>query len=153
MSRARGTATTAGERKICDPASAAAVQSLRRYTARPVVCTLPVVVLKHSLAAEGSSGSRAGGGGGDNGANGDDGVDGSGRSESAVEFRPPLSARKRRAIAGLGMGAENKCVLRFDRPFWPVHCPYLQTTDQRFRFINLHYFGKAGVIVAHIGPV
>ena len=27
----------------------------------------------------------------------------------------------------------------------------MQTTDPRFRYINLHFFGKHGVIVAHMG--
>ena len=31
--------------------------------------------------------------------------------------------------------------------FWPVSRPYLQCTDQRFRFLNLHHFGKPGVLL------
>ena len=66
-----------------------------------------------------------------------------------VRFSPQLSERKREAIARLGMGTENKVVLRWAVKdiFWPAARPYLQCTDQRFRFLNLHHFGKAGVLL------
>ena len=42
----------------------------------------------------------------------------------------------------VGYGVDNKVVLRFDKPFWP-YSPrfskaYIQCTDQRFRFVDLH---------------
>ncbi len=37
---------------------------------------------------------------------------------SAVRFDPPLSDRKQAAIAAMGMGTENKVVMRFARAFW-----------------------------------
>ena len=36
----------------------------------------------------------------------------------AVKFLPPLPAKKANAIAKLGVGSLNKCVLRFDSVFW-----------------------------------
>ena len=66
-----------------------------------------------------------------------------GRSrESEVSFDPPLSRRKRSAIAALGMGTENKVVLRFERCFWPAKARFLNCTDQRYRFINMHAYGE-----------
>ena len=38
----------------------------------------------------------------------------------AVGFAAPLDARRQRAIDRLEMGLLNKCVLRFDRVFWPA---------------------------------
>ena len=69
--------------------------------------------------------------------------------DGGVRFTPPLSAPKREAIARLGMGTENKVVLRWAVAdiFWPAAVPYLQCTDQRFRFLNLHHFGKPGVLL------
>ena len=76
-----------------------------------------------------------------------------GRAErSNVTFAPPLSHRKRAAIASLGMGVENKVVLRFERCFWPAKIRFLNCTDQRYRFINMHAYGKPNTIVAHVGP-
>ena len=71
-----------------------------------------------------------------------------------VRFTPPLSAPKREAIARLGMGTENKVVLRWAVAdiFWPAAVPYLQCTDQRFRFLNLHHFGKPGVLLVMRAP-
>ena len=71
---------------------------------------------------------------------------------SEVMFVPPLSPRKRSAIAALGMGTENKVVLRFERCFWPAKARFLNCTDQRYRFINMHAYGKPNVIVAHVAP-
>ena len=71
---------------------------------------------------------------------------------SEVTFVPPLSPRKRSAIAALGMGTENKVVLRFESCFWPAKARFLNCTDQRYRFINMHAYGKPNVIVAHVAP-
>jgi monoamine oxidase len=42
-----------------------------------------------------------------------------------VTFAEPLSRKRQRAIDGLGMGLLNKCVLRFDRVFWPAHADWI----------------------------
>jgi monoamine oxidase len=42
-----------------------------------------------------------------------------------VTFVEPLDARRQRAIDGLGMGLLNKCVLRFDRVFWPEDADWI----------------------------
>lgn len=72
-------------------------------------------------------------------------------TNSGVSFFPSLSSKKREAIKHLGMGVENKIILQFEAPFWKNQ-PYFQCTDQRFRFINLDYFGVPGVIVVHTSP-
>lgn len=43
-----------------------------------------------------------------------------------VRFSPALPRAKVRAIDTLGMGVLNKCVLRFERPFWPQDVDWLQ---------------------------
>lgn len=43
----------------------------------------------------------------------------------AVRFAEPLEKRRQRAIDGLGMGLLNKCVLRFDRAFWPAEVDWI----------------------------
>ena len=110
-----------------------------------------------------------------------------------MRFSPRLSERKREAITRLGMGTENKVVLRWAVRdiFWPAARPYLQArppppptllrplaycmhaasstthlhvcyvhlayclqcTDQRFRFLNLHHFGKPGVLLVMCAPL
>jgi monoamine oxidase len=42
-----------------------------------------------------------------------------------VTFIEPLDASRQRAIDGLGMGILNKCVLRFDRVFWPEDADWI----------------------------
>lgn len=99
---------------------------------------------------------------------------------NTIQFHPPLSEAKRGAIERLGFGVENKVsptalqephawycitwhgllahccffieiVLQFERAFWPK-TPYFQCTDTRFRFLNLDFYGKKGVIIAHVSP-
>jgi hypothetical protein len=76
------------------------------------------------------------------------------RARGGLDFVPPLSAPKREAIEQLGMGVENKVVLRWpvDEIFWPLEEPYLQCIDPRFRFVNGHFFGKCGVLVVLVAP-
>ena len=71
---------------------------------------------------------------------------------STIEFAPALSDAKRRAIATLGAGTENKVVMRFEKPFWPIDKRFVQCTDQRFRFLNCAPYGKPNVLVAHVAP-
>lgn len=76
-----------------------------------------------------------------------------GRAEaSRVAFAPALSEDKRRAIATLGAGVENKVVMRFAKTFWPVTKRFIQCTDQRFRFLNGAPYGKPNVLIAHVAP-
>jgi monoamine oxidase len=42
-----------------------------------------------------------------------------------VAFAEPLHPKRQRAIDGLGMGLLNKCVLRFDRVFWPSEADWI----------------------------
>ena len=72
-------------------------------------------------------------------------------NEIQKNFIPPLSTGKTNAISNLGMGTENKVILQFEEIFWP-NIPYFQVIDQRFRFINLHYFGKDGILLAQVCP-
>lgn len=98
------------------------------WTAKYVICTLPLGVLKGWA------------------------------DQTAVSFCPPLSQPKQLAISSLGMGTENKVVLRFARPWWPdrdspyAKKAYLQCTDHRFRFLDLDRHGKTGLLVAHVSP-
>ena len=71
---------------------------------------------------------------------------------STIAFAPALSDAKRRAIATLGAGTENKVVMRFEKPFWPTEKRFVQCTDQRFRFLNCAPYGKPNVLVAHVAP-
>jgi monoamine oxidase len=71
---------------------------------------------------------------------------------STIEFAPALSDAKRRAIATLGAGTENKVVMRFEKPFWPIDKRFVQCTDQRFRFLNCAPYGKPNVLIAHVAP-
>lgn len=76
-----------------------------------------------------------------------------GRNQSsAVQFLPPLSDEKRMAIQTLGMGVHNKVILRFhpDDVFWPPNTPQINCLDRRFQFLNLHAYGKFGVLLTHI---
>lgn len=43
----------------------------------------------------------------------------------SVTFAKPLDPRRQRAIDGLGMGLLNKCVLRFERVFWPANADWI----------------------------
>ncbi|MEI6800918.1 MAG: NAD(P)/FAD-dependent oxidoreductase, partial [Pseudomonadota bacterium] len=45
-----------------------------------------------------------------------------------VKFVPALPSDKVAALAGLGMGSLNKCILRFDRRFWPQAYDWIGTT-------------------------
>lgn len=48
----------------------------------------------------------------------------------AVAFAPALPRDKRTALAGLGMGSLNKCILRFQRRFWPENYDWIGSTSQ-----------------------
>ena len=73
--------------------------------------------------------------------------------ESRMNFIPALSDAKLAAIKALDMGVENKLVMRFAEPFWPINAsPFIQVTEKGVRFLSLHHYGKPGVLVAHFCP-
>jgi hypothetical protein len=58
---------------------------------------------------------------------------------NAIVFSPPLSARKRDAIDTLGVGNENRVVLRFETRFWPDCEGYFVTlVRQCFSVLQLY---------------
>ncbi|VEL11172.1 unnamed protein product [Protopolystoma xenopodis] len=77
---------------------------------------------------------------------------------SAVTFEPLLPARKREAINRLGLphvgaATHNKVVLRFSVPedvFWDAEAAHLECPDSRLHILNLHRYGKPGVLCAHL---
>ncbi len=48
-----------------------------------------------------------------------------------IAFGAPLAPTRQRAIDGLGMGLLNKCVLRFDRVFWPPEVDWIDFLGPR----------------------
>ncbi|GAB5365134.1 hypothetical protein AAMO2058_001030800 [Amorphochlora amoebiformis] len=73
---------------------------------------------------------------------------------SSIKFTPTLPRAKLGAIRDIGSGAHGKIVLRFrpDQVFWPKSTPQLVPLDQRFHILNLHAYGKTGVLCAHVWP-
>lgn len=70
-----------------------------------------------------------------------------------VEFSPPLPEFKRKAIAALGMGTENRVAMLFDpskAPFWPADAHFLRPVHGRYTFANLHALGLTGVLCAWV---
>ncbi len=73
--------------------------------------------------------------------------------ETSIRFIPPLSDGKVVAINRMAMGAENKVIMQFRKPFWPLsQTPYMQTVVNGLRFLSLHHYDKPGVLVAHLCP-
>jgi monoamine oxidase len=73
--------------------------------------------------------------------------------KTAICFVPPLSDKKLSAINTLAMGAENKVIMQFRKPFWSLlDAPYMQTSVVGLRLLSLHHYGKPGVLVAHLCP-
>lgn len=78
-----------------------------------------------------------------------------GRPVDAISAQPrPMP--KAAVIDALGFGFENKVVVRFVEKFWSKskggNTSHWQSSDQRFRFLNLDALGKPGTLVAHVGP-
>ena len=70
-----------------------------------------------------------------------------------VAFSPPLPEYKRKAIAALGMGTENRVAMLFDpskTPFWPTDAHFLRPVHGRYTFANLHALGLTGVLCAWV---
>ncbi|GAB5364307.1 hypothetical protein AAMO2058_000958300 [Amorphochlora amoebiformis] len=74
--------------------------------------------------------------------------------KGSVRFDPPLPKAQKLAISRIGSGAHNKVVFRFARKdiFWPKASPNFNSPDPCIQWLNLHAYGKCGVIVAHIWP-
>merc|ERR1712224_380534 len=69
-------------------------------------------------------------------------------------FLPPLREEILDAIQRGGMGTHNKVILRFDpfkNKFWPDVANF-GSSDPRFHWLNLDYYGKAGTLCTHIYP-
>mmetsp|Transcript_34661 Transcript_34661/g.54127 ORF Transcript_34661/g.54127 Transcript_34661/m.54127 type:complete len:250 (-) Transcript_34661:537-1286(-) len=75
-------------------------------------------------------------------------------TDEEQQTRNLLSEQKVNAIKKIGIGFENKILLQFKEVFWPTddQHAYMNCTDNRFRFVNLHKHGKTGIIVAHASP-
>ncbi|TNN17844.1 Lysine-specific histone demethylase 1 [Schistosoma japonicum] len=77
---------------------------------------------------------------------------------STITFNPELPLAKRRAIERLGMPSQGsstheKVILRFKCPehvFWDTRAAHLKCPDPRFHILNLHRYGKHGVLCAHL---
>ncbi|MBS2017718.1 MAG: FAD-dependent oxidoreductase [Deltaproteobacteria bacterium] len=75
----------------------------------------------------------------------------------AVRFSPPLSDRKRAALARMGMGCLSKTHLRFDRVFWPIESDFLgriPRAEEKARwayFVNVAKFGGDPTLIAFNG--
>jgi len=74
--------------------------------------------------------------------------------DSCITFEPALPQIKKEAIRSLGSGAHNKIIVRFkpEHVFWPKNTPQLVPLDQRFHILNLHAYGKPGILCAHVWP-
>mmetsp|Transcript_23967 Transcript_23967/g.35925 ORF Transcript_23967/g.35925 Transcript_23967/m.35925 type:complete len:484 (-) Transcript_23967:167-1618(-) len=73
---------------------------------------------------------------------------------SKIEWIPKLSSMKRECIDNMGMGTHNKVVMRFkpNDVFWDADTPQLLSPDPRFHFLNLHAYGKIGMMLCHAWP-
>ncbi|CAL8082870.1 unnamed protein product [Calicophoron daubneyi] len=77
---------------------------------------------------------------------------------SSIVFNPPLPDRKRLAIERLapperGAATHEKVILRFRVPqdvFWDADAAHLKCPDPRLHILNLHRYGKPGILCAHI---
>ncbi|CAH8664752.1 unnamed protein product [Schistosoma guineensis] len=77
---------------------------------------------------------------------------------STITFYPELPLNKRQAIERLGMPSQGsatheKVILRFKYPehvFWDTGAAHLKCPDPRLHILNLHRYGKPGVLCAHL---
>nr|CAH8875346.1 unnamed protein product [Trichobilharzia regenti] len=77
---------------------------------------------------------------------------------SAIKFYPELPLEKRKSIKRLGMpckgsATHEKVILRFKCPedvFWDTRAAHLKCPDPRLHILNLHRYGKPGVLCAHL---
>jgi hypothetical protein len=67
-------------------------------------------------------------------------------------FTTPLSEAKRLSISRLGVGVENKLIMRFEHNFWSESGGFFAVTDARFRFLDYNSFGVNNVLVAMLAP-
>ncbi|CAH8598731.1 unnamed protein product [Schistosoma turkestanicum] len=79
-------------------------------------------------------------------------------ASSTITFFPELPLNKRQAIERLGMPSQGsatheKVILRFKYPedvFWDTSAAHLKCPDPRLHILNLHRYGKPGVLCAHL---
>ncbi|CAH8874859.1 unnamed protein product [Trichobilharzia szidati] len=77
---------------------------------------------------------------------------------SAITFHPQIPIEKRKSIERLGMpckgsATHEKVILRFKCPedvFWDTRAALLKCPDPRLHILNLHRYGKPGVLCAHL---
>ncbi|CAH8639924.1 unnamed protein product [Heterobilharzia americana] len=77
---------------------------------------------------------------------------------STITFHPELPTEKRMSIERLGMPSKGsatheKVLLRFKCPehvFWDTQAAHLKCPDPRLHILNLHRYGKPGVLCAHL---
>mmetsp|Transcript_30614 Transcript_30614/g.49115 ORF Transcript_30614/g.49115 Transcript_30614/m.49115 type:complete len:309 (+) Transcript_30614:711-1637(+) len=71
-----------------------------------------------------------------------------------IHFAPPIREEQQRAIDRMGSGAHNKVILRFAKKdiFWPKEVPNFNCLDPCIQWLNMHAYGKEGVLVAHVWP-
>jgi len=93
-----------------------------------VLVTLPLGVLQHSIEPSPSD------------------------PRGCVEFDPPLPEWKRRSIAKLGMGTENRVAMVFENVFWPEDNHFLRPVSGRFTFANLHALLGNNILCAWVRP-
>ena len=85
------------------------------------------------------------------------------RKRAAIDFQPELSEKKRSAIHNIGMGLENKVLLRWDEcdeanKLWLKKLQklkYFQVPDPKYRLLSLHSMGdksKRGCLLVHVAP-
>ena len=130
-------------------AGAAAASEPAKLEADAVIVTLPLGVLQQSVEAPE-----------DRKADVEAPED---RKRAAIEFQPELSEKKRGAIHNIGMGLENKVLLRWDEcdeanKLWLKKLQklkYFQVPDPKYRLLSLHSMGdksKRGCLLVHVAP-
>ena len=133
-------------------AGAATASEPAKLEADAVIVTLPLGVLQQSVEAPE-----------DRKADVEAPEDSEDRKQAAIEFQPELSEKKRSAIHNIGMGLENKVLLRWDecdeanKPWLKKlqKLKYFQVPDPKYRLLSLHSMGdksKRGCLLVHIAP-
>lgn len=71
----------------------------------------------------------------------------------SIELAPGWPEAHRQAMSKLGMGALEKLVLRFERPFWPADAHWFGMLDTPYpvNFYNLKPLGASNILIAITG--